>query len=234
MEYTYEKTMDSYVLDLSPASLPREERPRERLLEKGPESLSDRDLLAILLVSGVRGKPVNLLAQELLDLLDRDNKIPPLEKLHKLKGMGLSKACAISAMLEFGRRKWAAGQRIRQPQDIFALIRHHADRRQERFLSISLNGAHEVQAVRTVTIGLVNRTIIHPREVFAEPLMDRASAVVVAHNHPSGNVQPSEEDHEITRRLKAAADIMGLGFLDHLIFSETRYYSFCQEGYIKN
>jgi DNA repair protein RadC len=144
--------------------------------------------------------------------------------------MGLSKACTVVAMLEFGRRRWASGQRVRNPEDIYKIIRHHADRRQERFLCLSLNGAHEVLAVRVVTIGLVNRTIVHPREVFADPIQDRASALVVAHNHPSGNVQPSGEDNEITRRLWAAADILGLNLLDHLIFSEDFFYSYRQEG----
>jgi len=215
-----------------PLSLPREDRPRERLIRYGPEAISDQELLSVILVSGVRGKNVTRLARELLLKLDKEKHIPPVKELCHLTGLGESKACAIAAMLEFGRRKWASGQRIRSPTDIFELIRHHADRRQERFLCLSLNGAHEVLVVRIVTIGLVNRTIIHPREVFADPIIDRASAVVVAHNHPSGNIQPSEEDNEITRRLKIAADILGLNLLDHLIFTESMYFSFRQEGLI--
>ena len=216
-----------------PLSLPRDKRPRERLLRSGPESLSDLDLLSIILVSGIQGKNVTLLAQELLSKLDKEKNIPPVKELCRLTGLGVSKACIVAAMLEFGRRKWASGQRIRHPGHIFNLIRHHADRRQERFLCLSLNGAHEVLAVRIVTIGLVNRTIIHPREVFADPILDRASAIAVAHNHPSGNLRPSEEDNEITMKLKAAADILGLNFLDHLIFSESFYFSFRQEGLIR-
>ena len=216
-----------------PLSLPRKDRPRERLMLSGPESLSDQDLLSIILVSGIQGRNVTLLARDLLERLDRGNGIPQVSELCRLMGMGKSKACIVAAMLEFGRRKWASGQRIRNPSDIYALIRHHADRRQERFICLSLNGAHEVLAVRIVTIGLVNRTIIHPREVFADAIHDRASAIVVAHNHPSGNLQPSGEDNEITHRLKAAADILGINFLDHLIFSETSFFSFRQEGLIE-
>jgi DNA repair protein RadC len=134
----------------------------------------------------------------------------------------------VVAMLEFGRRKWAGGVKIKHPQDIFNLIRHYADRRQEHFLCLSLNGAHEVIATRVVTIGLVNRTIVHPREVFADPLMDRASAVIVAHNHPSGQLMPSPEDDEITLRLKVTAEILGFNFLDHVIFSEASYFSYRQ------
>ena len=215
-----------------PLSLPKEKRPRERMINFGPETLSDEELLSVILVSGVKGKNVSLLSRELLAKLDKEKNLPTVEELCQLTGLGKSKACTVTAMLEFGRRKWASGQRIRNPRDIHNLIRHHADRRQERFLCLSLNGAHEVLAVRIVTIGLVNRTIVHPREVFADPILDRASAIIVAHNHPSGNIQPSAEDQEITDRLKTAGDILGLDFLDHLIFSDKIYFSFRQEGLI--
>jgi len=215
-----------------PLSLPKQDRPRERLIRYGPECLSDEALLSIILVSGVRGKNVTLVARELLERLDREKAIPPVKELRRLAGLGVSKACTIVAMLEFGRRKWAGGQRIRNPRDIYNIIRHHADRRQERFLCLSLNGAHEVIATRIVTIGLVNRTIVHPREVFADPILDRASAIIVAHNHPSGTLKPSAEDNEITQRLKASAEILGINFLDHLIFSEKFFFSFRQEGLI--
>jgi len=215
-----------------PLSLPKELRPREHLIRSGPEALSDGELLSIMLVSGIRGKNVSALARELLEKLDREKSIPAVKELRQLTGLGESKACIVAAMLEFGRRKWASGQRIQNPADIFNIIRHHADRRQERFLCLSLNGAHELIAARIVTIGLVNRTIVHPREVFADPLLDRASAIAVAHNHPSGNLQPSAEDNEITRRLKSSADILGISFLDHVIFSDTCFFSFRQEGLI--
>ena len=230
-------TKDGFLRDCAvpgPLSLPREDRPRERLIESGPESLSDQDLLSIILVSGIRGKNVRMLAKELLSKLDREKHIPTVKELSGLGGMGQSKACIVAAMLEFGRRKWASGQKVRQPGDVYALIRHHADRRQERFLCLSLNGAHEILASRIVTIGLVNRTIVHPREVFADPIQDRTSSIVVAHNHPSGNLEPSEEDNEITHKLKTAAGILGLNFLDHIIFSERFYFSYRQEGLLEN
>ena len=241
MEFCYEKSLPgSFTRSkrksefLSPLKQSKENRPRERLIRMGPESLSDQELLSIILVSGIRGKNVNVLAEELLAKLEKMKEIPKVKELCGMAGMGESKACTIAALLEFGRRKWASGQRIRSPGDIFTLIRHHADKRQERFLCLSLNGAHEVLAVRIVTIGLVNRTIVHPREVFADPILDRASAIVVAHNHPSGSLQPSVEDDEITHRLKIAADILGIGFLDHLIFSEKFYFSYRQKGLIDN
>jgi len=238
MEYCYERISPKKAVDNkeeicpSPLSQLKEDRPRERLIRLGPESLSDEELLSIILVSGIHGKNVSLLARELLSKLETEKGMPSVSELCRLSGLGISKACTVSAILEFGRRKWASGQRIRHPEDIYELIKHHADRRQEKFISISLNGAHEVLAIRIVTIGLVNRTIIHPREVLADPIQDRASSIAVAHNHPSGNLQPSMEDRKITQRLKDAAEILGLNFLDHLIFSETDLFSFRREGLI--
>jgi len=219
------------VKPFGPQALPKELRPREKLLREGPEKLSDRELLSILLNTGIRGKNVNVLSDELLDKLDGSKEIPSIKDLKKISGLGESKAAAVTAMLELGRRRWAQREtRVRSPKDAYGLIRHYADRRQERFLCISLNGAHEVLAVRVVTMGLVNKTIVHPREVFSDPLQDRASAVCVAHNHPSGKLEPSGEDNDITCQLKSAADILGINFLDHIIFSTDGYFSYSQAG----
>ena len=213
------------------AAIPVEERPREKLKALGPAALSDLELLAVLLNTGIRGKNVNVVADDLLGLLDRNKDIPPVKEISRLAGLGQSKACAVAAMLEFGRRRYGSfSARIKHPSDIYTLIRHYADRKQERFISLSLNGAHEVQAVRIVTIGLVNKAIVHPREVFADLIQDRAAAFCVAHNHPSGQLESSPEDDEITERLQAAARILGLHFVDHIIFSETNWWSFRQNG----
>jgi len=213
------------------ACIPYEERPREKLKIRGPASLSDRELLAILLNTGIRGKNVRELSGDLLGLLDNNKDIPSIREISRLSGLGQSKACAVAAMLEFGRRRYGSySARIKQPVDIFTLVRHYADRKQERFISLSLNGAHEVLAVRIVTIGLVNKTIVHPREVFADIIQDRAAAFCVAHNHPSGQLESSPEDEEITARLQSAARILGLHFVDHVIFSETAWWSFRENG----
>jgi DNA repair protein RadC len=215
-------------------NMPEELRPRERLLSKGPTALSDGELLAILLNTRIRGQNVNVLAEELLNLLDLNKDIPPIEEIFGVSGLGESKACAITAMLEFGRRRWGSmGTRIKNPGDIYGLLRHYADRKQERFLSVSMNGAHEALEVRVVTVGLLNRTIVHPREVFADLIQDRAAAFCVAHNHPSGQLLPSPEDDEITIRLHHSSEILGIQFLDHLIFSESSFWSYRQNGRIK-
>jgi DNA repair protein RadC len=220
---------------LDPVNSAALDMPRERLLASGPESLSDHELLAILLNTGIRGKNVIALAKELLELINRSKSIPTVEELSRLSGLGTAKACAVAAMLEFGYRRWGAvGIRIQHPKDIYSVLRYHADCKQERFLCLSLNGAHKIIAVRIVSIGLVNRTIVHPREVFADPIIDRAAAVIVAHNHPSGQLTPSEEDDAITNRLKSAAELLGLHFLDHLIFTETGWFSYRQSGRMDN
>jgi len=217
------------------ANVPAEQRPREKLLASGPASLSDKELLAILLNSGIRGKNVISLADDLLKCLDKNKDIPSIKEISLLSGLGESKACAVSAMLEFGRRRYGSfSARIKQPVDIFTLVRHFADRKQERFISLSLNGAHEVLNVRIVTIGLVNKTIVHPREVFADIIQDRAAAFCVAHNHPSGQLESSAEDDEITERLESSSRILGLHFVDHIIFSETAWWSFRENGKIGN
>jgi len=213
------------------AGIPPNERPREKLKSFGPASLSDWELLAILMNTGIHGKNVKELAGDLLDLLDRCKDIPSIKEISRLSGIGLSKACSVAAMLEFGRRRYGSfSSRVKQPSDIFTLVRHFADRKQERFISVSLNGAHEVLAVRVVTIGLVNKTIVHPREVFADLIADRAAAFCVAHNHPSGQLECSPEDEEITSRLLSASKILGLHFIDHIIFSESSWWSFREKG----
>ena len=157
-----------------------ETRPRERLSVQGPQALSDRDLLAVILNTGMPGKGVMALAAELQERLDADRAIPPARELARIAGLGQAKACAVAAMLEFGRRRWGpCGARISAPGDAYPLLRHYADRRQERFIAMSLNGAHEVLAIRVITIGLVNRTVVHPREVFADVLIDRANALLI-------------------------------------------------------
>jgi len=202
---------------------------RERLIRDGVCNLSDADLMTVVLGTGIRGKPVAALAAEVLDCLDAAGGQPGADIFQSIQGIGGAKACAVAAALELGRRLYGfRDKRIASPRDAWPLIAHWADRKQERFICGSLNGAHEVIALRVVSIGLVNRTIVHPREVFADPIMDRASAVIVAHNHPSGRLDPSPEDLDITKRLGEAADVLGISLLDHIIFSEDGYFSFLE------
>ena len=211
--------------------LPDNQRPREKLSSKGAQSLSDVELLSVLIGSGTKGRDVRAVSRDLLKHLDKNGSAPEVRPLRRIRGIGPAKASLIAAALEFARRRiYPNGSKIAMPTDVYPLIRHLADRRQEHFLCVSLNGANEVNAVRIVSVGLVNRALVHPREVFADPIMDRASAVIVAHNHPSGNLRPSQDDLVITSQLKEAGSILGIRLLDHLIFNEQGYYSMMEKG----
>jgi DNA repair protein RadC len=207
---------------------------RERLAREGVSSLADGELLSALLGTGTRGKNVSMLADEVLRLIDSSGKLPDTAALRNVAGMGEAKACAVIAALELGRRLFGHREmRVSSPRDLWPLVSHWADRKQERFICCSLNGAHEVIALRVVSVGLVNRTVVHPREVYADPITDRACAVIVAHNHPSGRLEPSPEDREITTRLKEAGDTLGLVLLDHVVFSREGYFSFVEHGMLE-
>jgi DNA repair protein RadC len=126
----------------------------------------------------------------------------------------------------------AYNTKIASAANVYPLVRHLADRRQEHFICISLNGANAVNTIRIVSIGLVNRALVHPREVFADPITDRAASIIVAHNHPSGSLQPSEDDITVTKQLKEAGQILGINVLDHLIFDQKKYLSMLEKGFM--
>ncbi len=208
-------------------------QPREKLIQYGAGYLSDSELVAILLGSGIKGKCVSILADEVLKILDTNNYKTSVSDLLAVSGLGKAKSTLITASLELSRRVlYPDRKKITAPADAIPFITHYSDRKQEHFLCLSLNGAHEIIRSRVVSMGLVNRTLVHPREIFPDPLKDRAAAVLIAHNHPSGNIDPSQEDIEITRRIKNAGVILGIELLDHIIFTESTYYSFLEEGKI--
>lgn len=215
------------------ASLAIEDRPREKLLKRGAAVLEDYELLAVALGSGSRDKDVLTLARELLPVFDQRNGSLRAEHLAEVRGLGEAKAAALTAMIEFARRRIRPeGVKIRTAADIIPLIQHIAERKQEHFICISLNGAHEVIATRTVTVGLVNAAHVHPREVFSDPITDRACAIIVAHNHPSGDLTPSAEDIDVTKRLDKAGTTLGIRLLDHVVFSRRGYFSLREAGHV--
>jgi DNA repair protein RadC len=207
------------------------DRPREKLLRKGARALSDQELLAILLGKGTPGMDVMTLAAKLVRLVDEKGMDLKAEDLSQFAGVGDAKATLILAAIEFARRRIKPeGAKIETPADLLPHVRHYADRKQEHFLCASINGANEILNIRVVSIGLIDRAPVHPREVFADALSDRASAIIVAHNHPSGGLEPSSSDIEITAQLKAAGTIVGIDLLDHIIFNRTGYFSFLEVG----
>ena len=211
--------------------IPKHDRPREKLLAKGAGALSDQELLAVLLGKGTPQMDVMTLAGKVARLMDEKGLDVRVADLTGFEGVGEAKATLILAAIEFARRRIKPeGIKISTPADVLPLIRHFADRKQEHFLSVTINGANEVLNVRVVSIGLVDRSPVHPREVFADVVADRASGIVVAHNHPAGGLEPSQADIETTRQIKQAGEIVGIQLLDHIIFNRSGYYSFLESG----
>lgn len=212
-------------------NIPVEDRPREKLCLKGKEALSDQELLAILLGKGTKKHDVLTLANKLITVIDKKGVDVSIDDLMDFDGVGKAKATLILASFEFVRRRIKKdGITFEKPSDIVPLLRHYADRKQEHFLCVSLNGANEILNTRVVTIGLADRSHVHPREVFADVLVDRASAVILAHNHPAGSLEPSEEDITVTKRISQAGQILGISVLDHIVFNQKEYFSFVEKG----
>lgn len=213
--------------------LPDADRPREKLVRRGAGCLSDVELLAVLLGSGTRRTSVLDLASKVLRALGGRLDPDSLERLQAIAGVGAAKACQIEAALELARRHLAKGRHvIREASDALPYVQSIRGKRQEHFVCISLNGAHEVIESRTVTVGLLDTNQVHPREVFSDPLTDRAAAVLVAHNHPSGTLEPSGEDLALSRRLVKAGELLGIPVLDHLIVTDDGFLSLKQAGHL--
>lgn len=211
--------------------IPKQDRPREKLARMGAAALSDQELLAVLLGKGTAEMDVMALAGKLVQVIDEKGLKVEIKDLTDFSGMGDAKATLILAAIEFARRRIKPeGAKIKTPADILPHVLHYADRKQEHFLCASINGANEILNIRVISIGLVDRSPVHPREVFADALTDRASAVIVAHNHPTGGLEPSPADVEITAQLKAAGAVVGITLLDHIIFNRTGYFSFLEAG----
>ena len=214
------------------SEIERQDRPREKMELKGAESLSDLELIMLLVSSGTAERPVNEVSSELLALLDKSEE-PDYKSICAIKGLGRAKSSQILAALELGRRrmkKYGIGPSISSPGDIFREVRHYATRDQEQFIVLVLNGAHEVLNVFVATVGLVNKTLVHPREIFSDAIQRRGTAIAIAHNHPSGKLDPSEDDVNVTKRILISGDILGIKVLDHIIFSSSSYYSFLEHG----
>jgi len=208
-----------------------EEKPREKLLAAGAAHLTDLELVSVILGSGIEGRPIHLLARDVLTALDRANYKIDIHKFMAMPGLGMAKVSLLAAVCELASRIYRLPTgRIQTASDVIRLVNHFADRKQECFVCISLNGAYEVISRRIISIGLLNRTMVHPREVFAEAIVERAAAIICAHNHPSGNISPSGEDRAVTTKLVAAGKLIGIQLLDHVIFTKEKYYSFQEEG----
>ncbi len=207
------------------------DKPREKLAAKGSAALKNEELLAVLLGSGVRGKDVRRLAREIAAVMDRSFEGLDLEQLTSIHGLGPAKASQILAAIELSRRYLIrTHRRIASAVDVYEELRSYAARRQEYFLSMTLDGASHIIETRIVFIGTLNQSLVHPREVFADAISDRAAGIIVAHNHPSGTLEPSAADRAITERLKEVGRLVGIELLDHVILARDGYWSFAEEG----
>lgn len=204
---------------------------RELTLKRGIGYASDVELLMLMLGSGTKNVPVDRLASVVMNKIGEANRENLVDKLLSVKGMGEGKALTVAAAYEFGRRRNLHNNAlIRTPSDIVPFVRSYSIYPQEHFLCISLNGGHEILEIRVVSVGTVNKALVHPREVFCEALKNNAAAVIVAHNHPSGNCEPSREDIETTEVLLKCSRLLGVELLDHVIFDKNSYYSFMEHG----
>jgi DNA repair protein RadC len=211
--------------------MPKHARPREKLREKGPQALTDEELVAAILGMGTTGIDVRTMAKQVTGLIREHKEKLSLDHLLTVSGMGLAKAAQILSAFELARRHlFKETIKIVCAKDILPLVADIVGKQQEHFVCISLNGANEVIEKRIVTIGLLNKSPVHPREVFADVISDRAAAVIFVHNHPSGELQPSESDLNIHRQLTEAGRILGIQVLDHVIVNRKGYYSFQESG----
>jgi len=212
-------------------SLHKYDKPREKLARKGAEALKNDELLAILLGSGVQGKDVRKLAKEIVSMLDSDFDNLTLDKLCDIHGLGLAKASQLLASIELSKRYLIqSNKRITSAQDVYDELKTFSTKSQEHFLTITLDGASHIINTRTVFIGTLNQSLVHPREVFADAIADRAAGIIIAHNHPSGTLEASRADIQITQRLKEVSKLVGIELLDHVILTKNGFYSFSDEG----
>lgn len=202
-------------------ALEKTDRPREKLFAKGQASLTDLELLQVIIGSGVRGADVTKISQEILKLLEASNGKLELEQLVKIKGVSTATAAKLLASLELTSRFVKTGVKINKPEDVLPLVAELRSKKQEHFVVLTLDGANRLIEKRTVSIGTLSASLVHPREVFADAIADRAAGIIVVHNHPGGSLEPSGADIEVTKRLREAGQLLGIRMLDHIIVTPT-------------
>jgi DNA repair protein RadC len=227
--------MNQYIpiKDLAP-----DDRPREKMQDKGREVLSNAELLAILIGSGTSKKSAVQLCQEILAHVNNDlNKLALLsvKELMRFKGIGEAKAISIAAALELGRRRkpsvFSKEKAIKSSKDVFEqMLPYFSDKEHEEFYVVNLSRANQIKSVELISKGGVSGTIADGKIIFKKALEQTASAIILCHNHPSGNLSPSKSDIDLTRRLIEFGKYIDLQVLDHLIITNEGFYSFADEG----
>jgi DNA repair protein RadC len=219
--------------------LPSSERPRERLLKLGAEALSAQEVIALILGRGIRGESVMVTAQRLLSEFGSPRGIADasIEELSGVRGVGIVKATQIKAAFELSKRlldDYPDSKEmpvVKKPEDVVKQVQTRLkNKKKEHFLVLLLNTRNQLLRVAPISIGSLDSSIVHPREVFKEAISASAASVIFVHNHPSGNAQPSEDDVKLTKRLAEAGEIVGIEVLDHIIVSDREHISLKGKG----
>lgn len=214
--------------------IPKEERPRERLIKEGVDKLSNEELISIILKTGTKDKNVKDISIEILQMVQNITglKNMTIPKLKKIKGVGEVKAIELIATIELGKRIFLTksgkdNTRMCNPKEIWNMTKYlFYGKKQECFYCLYLNNKQELIERKLLFMGTINRSIVHPREVFKEAYLVSASNIICMHNHPSGDVTPSKEDLYFTKNLVEIGKMQGIPIIDHIIVSDDSYYSF--------
>ena len=220
--------------------LPLDDRPREKLLMRGAQNLSDAELVAILLRTGKKGNSVLEIARELIQTEGNLAMLATksVDSLQKISGIGKDKAATLAAAFELSRRilsqsKWFSDQKITSPQDIadifIPLLR---DDNKEKFIVVCLNSSNKIIKHETISIGNLNSSVVHPREIFKVAIENSSASIILIHNHPSGNPEPSNEDISITKKIVESGKILDIPVFDHLIIAGETFTSFVEKRLI--
>ncbi len=199
------------------------DRPRERLIAKGREALSELELLQIIIGSGVKGASATKIAQQILTLMEQGQTTLEFDKLVKIKGINTATATRLIASLEIAKRFAISNIKVKSVEDVVPLLSGISNKKQEHFVAITLDGSNRIIQKRTISIGTLSASLVHPREVYANAITDRAASIIVAHNHPGGSLEPSKADTEVTKRLRECGVLLGIRLLDHLIVTYDDY-----------
>ncbi len=213
--------------------LPEQNRPRERFLKHGPEALSDAELFAIILRTGSPNENVIDMSNRLIKEYGLNNLFDcSINELQKIKGIGPSKAMQLLAMAELGKRYSQSKNPIRKiscSKDVFDLFHDRLkDKKQEEFYVLMLNNKNNIISEKLVTKGILDASIIHPREIFKEAIKSSASKIILVHNHPSGDPSPSKEDIDITKKIEEAGQMVDIKVLDHIIIGKGKWWSWVE------
>lgn len=215
--------------------LPKILRPREKLQRYGPSKLSNSELLAIILRTGKKGENVVEMAEKIVRKFGAEN-LPNVnfDDLRKYPGLGVTKACEIIACFELGKRllKGKKSVLLLSPKEVWDELKDIRDNKKEHFVIFYLDSRNQEIKREIISVGLLNANLVHPREVFEPAIRNLAAQIIVAHNHPSGDLEPSDEDLTITKRLVESGKILGIEVLDHIIVSKEGFLSFKEKKLI--